>query len=66
MAMADQKPRGLGFSFELGSELSFSISPDIGDTVIGLNLLAVALLLYLIGGKTKTTSPTPLPPTPTI
>jgi hypothetical protein len=52
----------LGFSFEVGSELSFLISSEVDDVVIGVNLIAVALLIYLIWAKRKPQVPTPLPP----
>jgi hypothetical protein len=38
----------LGLNFELGSALAFQISPEIQDLVIGVNLIAIAALIYLI------------------
>jgi hypothetical protein len=38
---------GFRFGFDLTSMINFQISPEIDCTMIGLNLLAVAALLYL-------------------
>jgi len=38
----------LNFEFELGSSLNFQISPEIENLVLGVNLIAIAALIYLI------------------
>ena len=51
----------LGADFELASSFTFTISSRIEDSIVGINLIALAAFIYLLSISQKTPQQAPVP-----